>query len=170
MANSKYYIDFSDSIRNLSKEVKNVKSYRNNIPKKDDITKKFDSLEFLQKIEFFDYYLIEKEDQKLKTVTAKYIDESYNGFKFEGKKTVEKVNKLSDFSRFISSLEEELDGIKNASSNLNTLIVSSPNFFIIFFAIDGPSPFIFPFAKYFSNAPNVSGISFSNVSTLNCLP
>ena len=57
-----------------------------------------------------------------------------------------------------------------SGSNLKILIVSSPNFLIIFLAVASPIPFTFPFAKYFSNAPNVSGIIFSNVSTLNCLP
>ena len=54
--------------------------------------------------------------------------------------------------------------------NLNIFMVSSPNFFFIFLAVASPIPLIVPFDKYLSNAPNVSGISFSNVSTLNCLP
>lgn len=122
MANSKYYIDFSDSIRTLSKEVKNVKNYRKSIPKKSDIIKEFNSLEFIQNIEFGDNYFIEKEDSKSQTATVKYMNKGFDSFKFNGNKKITKVNKLDEFSSFTTSLEEELDGIKNVSSNLNTLI------------------------------------------------
>ena len=57
-----------------------------------------------------------------------------------------------------------------SGSNLNIFIVSSPNFLIIFLAVTSPIPFTLPFPKYFSSADKVSGIIFSNVSTLNCLP
>lgn len=122
MTNSKYYIDFSDSIRTLSEEVKNVKNYRKSIPKKSDIIKEFNSLEFIQNIEFGDNYFIEKEDSESQTATVKYMNKGFHSFKFNGNKKIMKVNKLDEFSSFTTSLEEELDGIKNVSSNLNTLI------------------------------------------------
>ena len=52
-------------------------------------------------------------------------------------------------------------------SYFNTCMVSSPNNFIILLAVAGPTPFIFPFARYFSSADNVCGINFSNVSIRN---
>ena len=55
-------------------------------------------------------------------------------------------------------------------SYFNTCIVSSPNLFTIFDAVAGPTPFMSPFAKYVSSAPNVLGINFSKVSILNCSP
>ena len=50
------------------------------------------------------------------------MNKGFHSFKFNGNKKIMKVNKLDEFSSFTTSLEEELDGIKNVSSNLNTLI------------------------------------------------
>lgn len=48
--------------------------------------------------------------------------------------------------------------------------VSSPNLSTIFLAVAGPTPFIIPFAKYFSKASLLLGSFFSKYSILNCLP
>ena len=77
--------------------------------------------------------------------------------------------KLSDISNAFS-FDIPLISASLSGSLLNICIVSSPNFLIILLANASPIPFTFPFAKYFSNAPNVCGINFSKVSTLNCLP
>ena len=69
------------------------------------------------------------------------------------------------FAEFIPLIFSSFSGSKR-----NTCKVSSPNFSIIFFAVAGPTPVIIPPAKYLSKASNVSGIIFSNVSILNCLP
>ena len=45
-------------------------------------------------------------------------------------------------------------------SNFNICMVSSPNLSTILLAVTGPTPFIFPFAKYASNASVVCGINF----------
>ena len=57
-----------------------------------------------------------------------------------------------------------------SGSYFNICIVSSPNVSIIFVAVAGPTPLMFPFAKYVSSAAKVCGINFSNVSILNCSP
>ena len=77
--------------------------------------------------------------------------------------------KLSDIS-IAFSLLIPLICANFCGSNFNTCIVSSPNLLIIFEAVAGPTPFTFPFAKYVSYAASVCGISFSNVSILNCSP
>ena len=77
--------------------------------------------------------------------------------------------KLSDISfAFFSDIP--LTSASLSGSYLKICMVSSPNFFIILFAIASPIPFIFPFDKYLSKADKVLGIIFSKVSILNCLP
>ena len=69
------------------------------------------------------------------------------------------------FAEFMPFIVANLSGSKRSTCN-----VSGPNSFIIFFAVAGPTPVIIPPDKYLSRASNVSGIIFSNVSILNCLP
>lgn len=119
MTKSKYYIDFSDSIKNLSKEVNNANDFHSKIPEKDDMTKEFNNLEFLQNIEFGDNYSIESRIISTRTATAKYRND---GFEFSNKKRIKKVSSISEFNGFISSLEDECNEINNAYFNLNILI------------------------------------------------
>ncbi len=123
MTKSKYYIDFSDSIKTLSKEVNNANDYCSKIPKKDDMTKEFNNLEFLQNIEFGDNYSIESRIESTRIANAKYKN---NGFVL-GKKEINKVKDISEFNGFISSLEDESDEINNAYFNLNILIADLSN-------------------------------------------
>ena len=123
MTKSKYYIDFSDSIKTLSKEVNNANDYCSKIPKKGDMTKEFNNLEFLQNIEFGDNYSIESRIESTRIANAKYKN---NGFVL-GKKEINKVKDISEFNGFISSLEDESDEINNAYFNLNILIADLPN-------------------------------------------
>jgi len=123
MTKSKYYIDFSDSIKTLSKEVNNANDYCSKIPKKGDMTKEFNNLEFLQNIEFGDNYSIESRIESTRIANAKYKN---NGFVL-GKKEINKVKDISEFNGFISSLEDESDEINNAYFNLNILIADLSN-------------------------------------------
>lgn len=122
MAKSKYYIDFSDSIKTLSKEVNNANDYCSKIPKKDDMTKEFNNLEFLQKIDIGDDYRF-LEEYNGGMDDASYIRVKYKNddVQFNVKKK-NKVNSLSEFNSFTSNLEAEIDEVENVSSNLNTLI------------------------------------------------
>lgn len=128
MAKSKYYIDFSDSIKTLSKEVNNANDFHSKIPEKDDITDEFNRMIFIRSAEIGDNYSVLNTLMVLGDIgnwTAK-VKYSIKNVQIKNDKR-EMVSSVSEFKNFTSEISQEMKEINTASTELATLIKNLSN-------------------------------------------
>ena len=125
MAKSKYYIDFSDSIKTLSKEVNNANDFHSKIPEKDDITDEFNRMIFIRSAEIGDNYSVFEHSDGIGNCTAK-VKYSIKNVQIKNDKR-EMVSSVSEFKNFTSEISQEMKEINTASTELATLIKNLSN-------------------------------------------
>lgn len=125
MAKSKYYIDFSDSIKTLSKEVNNANDFHSKIPEKDDITDEFNRMIFIRSAEIGDNYSVFEHSDGIGNWTAK-VKYSIKNVQIKNDKR-EMVSSVSEFKNFTSEISQEMKEINTASTELATLIKNLSN-------------------------------------------
>lgn len=128
MAKSKYYIDFSDSIKTLSKEVNNANDFYSKIPEKDDITDEFNRMIFIRSAEIGDNYSVFEHSDGIGDIgnwTAK-VKDSIKNVQIKNDKR-EMVSSVSEFKNFTSEISQEMKEINTASTELATLIKNLSN-------------------------------------------